>query len=84
MSDIGMISQDMPAPESERPLSEMTNEEIQAFIEALRERRKNVSLKKSEERAEKKEESLVREKKKNTFGRDDGMNSLLDDILKDL
>lgn len=68
----------------ERPLSEMTNEEVETFIAALRERRKTISLKKFEERTEAKEEKMAREKKKNTFGGDDGMNSLLDDILKDL
>lgn len=69
----------------EKPLSEMSNEEILSFIEALRERRKNVSLKKVEEREERdkvKNDKVV--KKKDTFAGDSSMNNLLDDILKDI
>ena len=65
-------------------LTEMSNEEIIQFIEQLRERRRNVSLKKLEERVEKAEEKKEKMKKKDTFAGDSNMNSLLDDILGDL
>lgn len=71
--------------EVERPLSEMSNEEIETYIQALQERRKNVSLRRIEERAEKvNEKKEVSRTKKDTFAKGDPMNALLDDILGDL